>query len=134
MVDHAREDQHGLLPPWVSAHNAMILSAANTSAGMTNGSAPNVNGNEMYQAFDDRPGTCEGCDRPDYPGMNGPSALQIVWNANLSKWLCADCRHGYCEWQGRSYPDDKTMWESRPTFMRDKASKRALDTIILGEN
>lgn len=75
-------------------------------------------GSGVYQPFDDRPGFCEGCLLKDRPGEDGPSALQLVWNALTGEWLCTACRHGYSEWVTRVFPDEKSRWESRPTYMR----------------
>lgn len=87
----------------------------------------------MYQPFDDRPGKCEGCDTPDHPSMGGPSFLELVWNSVLGLWLCNICRHGYSEWQGRTYADDSDMWNHRPVFMRKNTPvSRDEENIIRG--
>lgn len=73
-----------------------------------------------YQPFEDRPSYCEGCQLKDQPSDDGPSKLQLTWNNLTREWLCAACRHGYSEWVTRNFPDEKTRWEHRPIYMRNK--------------
>jgi hypothetical protein len=70
-----------------------------------------------YRIFDDRPGECEGCGAPDYPGQFGPSAKQITWNAVLKLWLCVDCRYQWSNWDSTSWPNDTVKKDKKPSFL-----------------
>ena len=71
----------------------------------------------MYQALDDRPGQCEGCNVKDYPSQYGPSAKQLTWNAILNLWLCVDCQYTWSNWYGTQWIDEKVSQAKKPGFL-----------------
>jgi hypothetical protein len=71
----------------------------------------------MYQALDDRPGMCEGCQASDFPSQYGPSTKQITWNAVEMLWLCVECQYQWSKWMGSAYSSEAARVSCKPSFL-----------------
>lgn len=77
-----------------------------------------------YQILDDRPGECEGCFKPDYPGKFGPSARQITWNNVLKLWLCVECQLEWSNWMGQAHETESIRLARKPWFLMELEKNR----------